>query len=67
MVYEDIAPLDLLEGYPDFYGRMKISVKGIMKPSIIHRAAWAYFINDLPQKDDLSGVEEYNGIQWWDN
>lgn len=64
---EDIGPLDLLEGYPDFYGRTKISVVGIMSPSIIRRAAWAYFVNEKPQNSTDLGIEEKDGIQWWKN
>jgi len=64
---ENISPLDLLEGYPDFYGRTKISVMGIMSPTIIRRAAWAYFVNERPQKDNNLGIEEKDGVQWWKN
>ena len=63
----NISPLDLLEDYPDFYGRTRISVTGIMKPSIIRRSAWAYFVHERPKEDNGLGIEEKNGIQWWKN
>lgn len=63
----DIAPLDMLEGYPDFYGRTKISVVGVMSPTIIRRAAWAYFVNERPLNNTSLGIEEKDGVQWWKN
>ncbi len=64
---EDIAPLDRLEGYPDFYGRTRISVMGVVSPTIIRRAAWAYFVNERPLNHTSLGIEEKDGVQWWKN
>ena len=63
----DISPIDILEGYPTFYGRRKISVVGIVKPKVRHQRAWAYFINDPLFIDLKEGVKEKNGVQWWEN
>ena len=64
---ENIEPIDFLEGFPSFYDRRQINLTLIYKPTPRKSMAWAYFINSIPKDGYREGIEENNGVVWWNN
>ncbi len=64
---ESLEPLDMLEGYPDYYDRVKLALILLTKLSPINRGAWAYLIKNAIPSSDSFGVETKKGVKLWNN